>query len=122
MNKQKEPPIDRRKFKRLHFESRMQLFSGTQAWSCEIIDISLKGVLFSKPSDWTGGIKDVYRLSISLSDSPSISMSIIVVHVDGNTIGAKWDRIDVDSFSRMKRILELNTTEKNLISKEISFL
>ena len=113
---------DRRQFKRLPFVSKMQLYSGTSAWVCEIIDLSLKGVLFSKPLDWNGKLNDIYRLSISLSESPSISMNIIVAHIDKDSIGAKWNKIDVDSFSRLKRLLELNTTERNRIAKEIGFL
>ena len=113
---------ERRLFKRLPFVSKMQLYSGTSAWMCEIIDISLKGVLFTKPSDWQGKLNDIYRLSISLSDSPSISMNITIAHIDKDSIGAKWNKIDVDSFSRLKRLLELNTIERNRITKEIGFL
>lgn len=100
----------------------MQLFSGTSAWMCEIIDISLKGVLFSRPEKWDGKLNDIYRLSVSLSNSPTISMNIIVAHLDQTSIGAKWNKIDVDSFSRLKRLLELNTIERNRITKEIGFL
>ena len=119
----KQPPTDeRRKFERLPFVSTMQLFSGSAAWTCEIIDISLKGVLFTKPNDWKGKINDIFRLSITLTNSPSISMSVDIAHIDDQTIGAKWNKIDVGSFSRLKRLLELNTTDKNRISKEMSFL
>ncbi len=113
---------DRRQFKRLPFESNIQLFSGTSAWTCEMVDISLKGVLFTKPLEWEGKLKDIYRLSISLSNSPTISMSIIIAHIDDNSIGAKWNKIDVDSFSSLKRLLELNTIERNRIAKELGFL
>ncbi len=122
MSKKPPTPSERRQFERLAFVSKMQLFSGTTAWTCEIIDISLKGVLFSKPKDWPGKIKDIYRLSISLASSPSISMSIETAHIDDDTIGAKWNKIDVGSFSRLKRLLELNTIDRNRILKEISFL
>lgn len=122
MEKQQEPPNERRKFERLTFESKMQLFSGSNIWSCELIDISLKGVLFTKPNEWNGKIKDTYRLSMSLTNAPSISMSLEIAHIDTHSIGAKWNKIDVGSFSYLKRLLELNTKDRNRISKEISFL
>ena len=122
MTKEQETHLDRRKFERLAFNNIMQLFSGTATWSCEIIDISLKGILFSMPQDWQGKINDSFRLSISLENSPGISMSIEIIHIDKNNIGAKWNKIDVGSFSRLKRLLELNTTIRNRISKEISSL
>jgi len=122
MEKHRNPNHERRQFERLPFDSKMQLFSGTQAWSCEIIDISLKGVLFTKPKEWVGQNGDIFRLSIALQNSPSISMSIEMVHIDEETLGAMWTKIDVGSFSRLKRLLELNTIDRNRISKEISFL
>jgi len=122
MAKQQKPPDERRKFERLAFDSKMQLYSGSKIWSCEIIDISLKGVLFSKPNDWIGKIKDTYRLSMSLTNAPSIGMSIEIAHIDDHSIGAKWNKIDVGSFSYLKRLLELNSKDRNRISKEISFL
>ena len=123
MSNTETSPQNRRQFKRLPFVSKMQLFSGTSAWDCEIIDISLKGVLFTRPKEnWVGKLNDIYRLSISLSDSPSISMNITIAHIDKDSIGAKWNKIDVDSFSRLKRLLELNTIERNRITKEIGFL
>jgi hypothetical protein len=122
MEKQLESSKERRKFERLAFESKMQLFSGTEIWDCEIIDISLKGVLFSKPKNWPGKISDSFRLSVSLTNAPSIGMSIEIAHIDEHSIGAKWNKIDVGSFSYLKRLLELNTKDRNRISKEISFL
>lgn len=122
MNNKSIPEINRRKFSRLEFASKMQLYSGNSAWECEIIDISLKGILFTKPLNWEGKLKDIYRLSISLSNSPTISMNITIVHLEKNSIGAKWNKIDVDSFSRLKRLLELNSIERNRITKEIGFL
>lgn len=122
MEKQQDSPKERRKFERLAFNSKMQLFSGSKIWNCDIVDISLKGVLFSKPEDWHGKIKDTYRLSMSLTNTPSIGMSIEIAHIDERTIGAKWNKIDVGSFSYLKRLLELNTKDRNRISKEISFL
>ena len=122
MNNNKTPTTDRRQFKRLAFISNLQLFSGTEFWTSEIIDVSLKGVLFTKPENWTGNTKAVYRLFISITNSPGISMNIQIVHIDDTTIGAKWNKIDVGSFSRLKRLLELNTVDRNRINKEISYL
>ncbi len=122
MTKKQQSNHERRRFERLAFVRKTMLFSGSNAWNCEMIDISLKGVLFSKPKDWSGKINDIFRLSIALTNSPSISMSIEVAHIDNNNIGAKWTKIDVDSFISLKRILELNTTDRHRLTKEMSFL
>jgi hypothetical protein len=122
MTKARIPTKNRRQFDRLPFDSDIMLYSGSTAWTCQLIDISLKGVLFSKPDDWQGSLHDVYRLTMSQSNSPSISMSIEIAHINDDSLGAMWNKIDVGSFSQLKRILELNTLEKNKISKEISWL
>ncbi len=122
MTHEQQSNHERRQFERLAFVRKTTLFSGSSAWTCEMIDISLKGVLFTKPSDWLGNIKDIFRLTISLANSPSISMSIEIAHIDDKTIGAKWKKIDVDSFISLKRILELNTTDRHRLTKEMTFL
>lgn len=120
---QKQPPKqERRLFERISFIRKTVLFSGSNAWACQMIDLSLKGVLITKPDDWPGKINEIFRLSISLSSSPNISMSIEVAHIDVKTIGAKWNKIDMDSFISLKRILELNSTDKHRLTKEMTYL
>ncbi len=122
MTKAPTPTNNRRLFDRLPFESTVQMFSGNAAWTCQILDISLKGVLFSKPEDWNGNIHDIFRLSMTQKNSPSISMSIEIAHIHENSIGVMWNKIDLSSFSQLKRILELNNKVRNRIYKEISSL
>ena len=122
MTKKDKPTNERRQFTRMPLEGTVQLFSGTNLWSCRILDISLKGVLISKPDGWQGNTCDIFRLSIAMTNSPDISMNIEIVHIGDDTLGAQWNKIDVGSFSRLKRLLELNTKERNRIFKEISFL
>ena len=116
------PTKNRRQFDRLPFESTVQLFSGNAAWDCQILDISLKGLLFSKPQNWNGTVHDIYRISMTQINSPSISMSIEVTHIHEDSIGVMWNKIDLSSFSHLKRILELNNKVRNRINKEISNL
>ena len=116
------PIKNQRKFRRLTFSCQGQLFSGKEFWLCEIINISLKGVKFIKPENWSGLPKDSFRLILSLNNSPMISMSIKVVHFDDKVVGAKWLKIDLDSFNRLKRIMELNTLVRNQTTQELSYL
>lgn len=122
MTKSPLPNKNRRQFDRLPFESTVQLFSGNAAWDCHLLDISLKGASFSKPKDWNGSIHDIYRISMTQKNSPSISMSIEITHIHEESIGVMWNKIDLSSFSQLKRILELNNKVRNRINKEISNL
>ncbi len=117
-----DSPKERRKYTRVQYVSNVQLYSGTSYWGAKIQDISLKGVLLTKPDGWSGQKNDVFRLNIQMDGSAGISMSIQVAHVDEVSIGAKWTQIDMDSFSRLKRILELHFADSDMLSREISHL
>ena len=116
------PIKNQRKFRRLTFACQGQLFSGKEFWLCDIVNISLKGVRFVKPENWSAQPKDSFRLIISLNKSPMISMSIKIMHFDDEVVGARWLKIDMDSFNRLKRIMELNTLVRNQITSELASL
>ena len=113
---------NQRQFKRLTFDCQGQLFSGKEFWLCQVINLSLKGIKISRPPEWAGTIKDSYRFLLSLNNSPSISMNVKVMHISSDALGLKWHKIDIDSFNRLKRIIELNTLNKNQLSEEIPLL
>jgi len=37
-------------------------------------------------------------------------------------IGFRWDRIDLDSFAQLKRLVELNLGDPDLLNRELSAL
>jgi hypothetical protein len=116
------PVKNQRKFRRLTFACQGQLFSGKEFWLCDVINISLKGVKFIKPENWSAQPKDSFRLILSLNKSPMISMSIKIMHFNDKVVGAKWLKIDLDSFNRLKRIMELNTLVRNQTTQELTYL
>ncbi len=113
---------DRRQFRRLPFQADIQLFSGSGLWHSRILDISLKGALLQKPDNWNGKVGDIYRVKINLEDSSGITMSVIIAHVKKDSLGAKWTKIDVISFTRLKRLLELNFADPDQLERELSNL
>jgi hypothetical protein len=113
---------NQRKFRRLTFDCQAQLFSGTEFWLCQVVNLSLKGVKITRPPTWSGKIDDSLRLIVSLNGSPSISMLVKVKHFNDLVMGLKWHKIDIDSFNRLKRIIELNSLLKNQLNDEIKLL
>ncbi|MCF6300905.1 MAG: hypothetical protein L3J52_07295 [Proteobacteria bacterium] len=49
-------------------------------------------------------------------------MSIQVVHTDENQFGAEWQQIDMDSFTVLKRTLELNINDNEEFIKNMDIL
>lgn len=113
---------ERRRFRRFPFEAAVNIYSPSRKWQGELVDISLKGVLITKPSDWDGKIDQRYRVELMLAGSVYISMAVTVAHVDETTIGCQCDKIDLDSFTHLKRLIELNLGDPNLLNRELSAL
>ena len=113
---------ERRRFHRFDFEARVRLYSGSRQWETELIDISLKGLLLRRPEDWEGAKGDSYRVEIRLEGHVVISMSVTVAHVAFDRVGFLCERIDMDSFVHLKRLVELNLGDPSLLTRELSQL
>lgn len=117
-----KPHGERRRFHRFDFEARAKLYSGHRQWETELIDISLKGVLLRRPGGFTGEPGELFRVEIHLEGSVVISMSVTAAHSTGDRIGFACERIDMDSFSHLKRLIELNLGDPSLLTRELSAL
>jgi len=113
---------ERRRFTRIPFNRNVILYSGMEALSSSIVDISLKGVLLNCPENYQPQAGDLYRLSIPMDGSAAIIMNIVVIHINETTFGAEWTQIDMDSFANLKRTIELNVKEKENMRKDIKTL
>jgi len=113
---------ERRQFRRLPFQADIQLFSGNGLWNSQILDISLKGALLEKPPNWNGKVGEIYRVKINLEDFSGITMSVVIAHIKEDCIGAQWTKIDVISFAKLKRLLELNFANPEQLERELSHL
>ena len=113
---------DRRRFTRIQLMKGVTLYSGMEALSVQLLDLSLKGALLTCPDHKTPKPGDLFRLSIPLENSPAIIMNIEVVHSNSKTFGAEWTQIDMDSFASLKRTIELNIKEKENLREDIKTL
>lgn len=122
MNNADTSANERRRFSRFDIEAQVHLYSGSQAWDSELIDISLKGALLKRPPEWEGKTGDFYRIEVRLEGSVIISMSVSVAHIATDRIGFICQKIDMDSFVHLKRLVELNLGDSTLMSRELSAL
>ena len=89
----------------------------------QLIDISLKGALIKKPDSWTANVGDTGQLRIVLSDNiSSISMDIKVAHIEDDHVGFHCEHIDIDSITHLRRLVELNLGDTELLEREFSAL
>jgi hypothetical protein len=114
---------ERRLYSRIAFHSPAQLvFSDTQ---CDVVvlDLSLKGALVRLSSDQLLKIDSQCVLRVTLSDMDDhINMQARVAHIEGHNVGIICLNIDLDSVTHLRRLVELNIGDPELLERELSAL
>lgn len=89
----------------------------------ELIDISLKGALISKPDDWQGINGEHYTLHLELAGHEvEINLAVIEVHHEDDHIGFKTEHMDLESATHLRRLVELNLGDESLLERELTEL
>lgn len=116
---------ERRNFSRIPFLAQAHLHAekGELHFNCEVLDVSLNGILISVPVGWRGLLKDKYQIDLLLENAQLvIKMSAAVAHIDEKAIGFICEHIDLDSISHLKRLVELNLGDEALLHRELESL
>lgn len=113
---------DRRHFQRIPLERNATLHIGSENHHCEVADVSLKGVLLipTKPG-CTGSKGDKVTLDILLDTlgDTTIHMQGEIAHVEGNHLGIQCHQLDLDSATQLRRLVELNLADPDLLEREL---
>jgi hypothetical protein len=113
---------DRRRFHRFPIGGIVRLYSGSAMWTTELVDLSMRGVLVEKPDSWTGAPGSRFRLDLRLEGGLVIGMGVeLMRQVDGR-LAFSCTKIDLDSFTRLKRFVELNLGNTDVLNRELSAL
>ncbi len=114
---------ERRRYSRAPFDSNATLINTAAQWQCRLIDISLKGALVERPGSWEGNVGDQYTLELPLgNDEVIIRMTVIVARTNHEHIGFYCKNIDFDSIVHLKRLMEFNLGDAELVNRELSAL
>jgi len=114
-------PINKHKrhFHRIFFDSYVTLNNDTDIFTAHLVDISIHGCLLSFDKPWTEALDDLYTLKLQLSEESSIIMRLSVAHVVGNNVGFKCEHIDIDSLSQLRRLVELNLGDSDMLERDL---
>lgn len=113
----------RRVYSRIPFRTVGRLsISGTTV-DCDLCDLSLKGALV-KPNDDLGPTTgEGCELELRLDDGETvIRMEGVVAHTENGHIGIACREIDLDSIMHLRRLLELNLGDAEMLHRELSAL
>jgi len=114
------PSPERRRFSRVNFHSRVVLSQGEQQWDCELIDVSLKGLLINRETNH--GFQTDTPLSgcITLGEDEKIHMQLTLARSSDQQQGFTCTSIDVESIRHLRRLIELNLGDPEAAEREIT--
>jgi len=120
----KNPTIDneKRHFHRIHFVSNVLIGIEDKHWECNLLDISLKGLLVERPLEIQVSQGALYSVNLTLGEGVAINMEANATHIEGNHLGLVWVNIDLDSLTTLRRLLELNLTDPEEVNRELTEL
>ncbi len=114
---------DKRRFSRVHFDADVLLTRDGQEWRSKLTDISLNGMLMRTPDNWDAVNGERFNLEIIFVDSGAlINGEVTVAHSNNGHTGFQMIGIDVDSVAHLRRLIELNIGDPELLNRELSAL
>ena len=113
---------DRRRFERIPFDHAAALLTEQGLWPCELLDISFRGALLGPNELCQPTEGQQLELVIPLDDAEEIriTMSGTVVRASDQGIALSCDRMDIDSMSLLRRLVEMNLGDTDLLERELS--
>ncbi|HEY3431896.1 MAG TPA: PilZ domain-containing protein [Rhodocyclaceae bacterium] len=110
---------DRRHFWRAAFESPVRLIDAHGTTEARLVDLSLKGGLVEVQEGWPVHKGEHCQLHLLLAEDVAINMWTTVTHLEGRRAGLHCDRIDLDSITHLRRLVELNSGDPSLLDREL---
>lgn len=116
---------DRRQFARINFNTQGFLVYPEAEYAVEIMDLSLKGALV-RYNAATSPLPDercVLRIPLG-ENGDTIYMEMVIAHQysDSDSVGLRCIEIDLDSITHLRRLVELNLGDENLLNRELEAL
>lgn len=115
----KPPSNEKRRFHRIFYNTPARLSIDETSYNCKVVDLSLKGCLLRFDEPWQGNLEKIYLLTFNLSDEYVISMALSVSHIINDTVGFRCEHIDIDSITHLRRLVELNLGESDLLERDL---
>ena len=115
---------DNRHTHRVNFNCLVEFKSGEYSHVCELVDISLQGALIAACSGATPDAGTPCKLVISLDKTreTQIIMFGSVAHKIENRVGIHCESIDVDSMSHLRKLVEYNLGDVELVNRDFNAL
>ena len=124
MDRQLNTPTqtERRHYNRIPFTAEILMQCGDAEWSCNLLDISLKGMLVEPPENIDINMNNPCGMALFLGEDVSIHARVNITHSSQGNWGLNWLQIDVVSLQHLRRLIELNANDPAMLTRELSEL
>jgi len=113
----------RRIYSRIAFRAVARLSIGGITVGCTLRDLSLKGALVEAIDMPQPELGKRCELELRLDDGETVlHMAGEVAHAENERVGIVCREIDLDSLTHLRRLLELNLGDSELLQRELSAL
>ncbi|MFM2480400.1 PilZ domain-containing protein [Celerinatantimonas sp. YJH-8] len=115
---------EKRHFTRIQFSYQVELAVNDLCVTTQLIDLSLHGALVAKPLNWPDQITAI-QLRIPLDDKNPDDVIRIETqrrHYNDDSLGLEFIRMDLDSATFLRRLLELNLGDEQLLQRQFKEL
>jgi hypothetical protein len=114
---------ERRRFHRILFDAPTRIETADSSLQTRLLDISLKGALTVTPENWLPQAGEPVTLHVILDGGGiEITMHALCAHIEADQVGFLCDEIDMDSISRLRRLVELNIGDEELLQRDLAAL
>ncbi len=114
---------ERRRFSRIVYRTPAIVVQGEQRINASISDLSLHGLLIT--SDQANELNLDKQIDVEfalLGSDITIQLSGNIVEINNNMIRLSIDHIDIESIGYLKRLVELNVGDDELLYRDIEHL
>ena len=117
----RENSENRRRFQRILFDAGANIEGPSGLIPVQLIDISLNGVLIQSPENWSGSVGDeiTFLFQLDADQEFTIRMLTRLAHIRNNNVGLHCEYIDIDSITYLRRLVELNLGDAELLEREL---
>jgi len=113
---------DKRVFQRVLFSHDAKLMHQNNKHTTQILDLSLHGFLCTQPPAANITLNDDVTLELTLDQERKIIMQATIVHIEDSHLGMDCHHIDIDSISELKRLIQLNLADDDLLNRDVNVL
>lgn len=115
--------MEKRQFNRVVFTAPASLIQQGKHWQTDVLDVSLKGALIAYPDEFEADLEEYFELNISMmNDQKNVIMQGHIVHSANHCLGFRVSDMDLESMTELRRIVELNLGDDELVHRDLKAL